>query len=39
VVGHYELEDGELRREACPANEPSGPSPGLLSAMTAASSD
>jgi hypothetical protein len=38
-VGHYELQDGELRREACPADEPSGPSPGLLSAMTAHSSD
>jgi hypothetical protein len=39
AVGHYELQDGELRREACPADEPSGPSPGLLSAMTADSSD
>lgn len=39
AVGHYELQDGELRREACPADEPSSPSPGLLSAMTADSSD
>jgi quercetin dioxygenase-like cupin family protein len=39
AVGHYELKDGELRREACPSDEPSGPSPGLLSAMTATSSD
>jgi hypothetical protein len=39
AVGHYELTDGQLRREACPADEPSGPSPGLLSAMTAGSSD
>jgi Cysteine dioxygenase type I len=38
-VGHYELEDGALRREACPPDEPSSPSPGLLSAMTADSSD
>jgi hypothetical protein len=38
AVGHYELEDGALRREACPSDEPSGPSPGLLSAMTADSS-
>jgi hypothetical protein len=34
AVGHYELADGELRREPRPADEPSGPSPGLLSAMT-----
>jgi hypothetical protein len=39
AVGHYELQAGELRREACPADEPSGPSPELLSAMTADSSD
>jgi hypothetical protein len=39
AVGHYELQDGELRREARPADEPSGPSPGLLSAMTADPSD
>jgi hypothetical protein len=39
AVGHYELRDGELRREACPADEPSGPSPELLSATTAESSD
>jgi Cysteine dioxygenase type I len=35
AVGHYEIEDGELRREAFPADEPSSPSPALLSAMTA----
>jgi hypothetical protein len=39
AVGHYELEDGALRREACPSDEPSSPSPGLLSAVTADSSD
>jgi len=39
AVGHYELEDGELRREACPSDEPSSPSPGLLAAMTTDSSD
>jgi hypothetical protein len=39
AVGHYELKDGALRREACPADEPSGPSPALLSAMTPGSSN
>jgi len=39
AVGHYELEDGELRRVACPADEPSGPSPRLLSALTAESGE
>jgi hypothetical protein len=39
AVGHYELKDGELRREACPADEPSGPSPALLSAMTPGSNN
>ena len=39
AVGHYELKEGELRREACPADEPSGPSPALLSAMTPGSNN
>ena len=39
AVGHYELRDGELRREACPSDQPSGPSPALLAAMTAGPSD
>jgi Cysteine dioxygenase type I len=39
AVGQYELHDGELRREACPSEEPSKPSPRLLGAMTPESSD
>jgi hypothetical protein len=39
AVGHYELEDGELRRLPCPPDEPSAPSPGLLSAVTAVTGD
>jgi hypothetical protein len=37
AIGHYELQDGELRRQAGRSDEPSSPSPGLLSAITAAS--
>jgi hypothetical protein len=33
AIGHYDLHEGELRRQACPADEPSTPSPGLLSAI------
>jgi hypothetical protein len=29
-IGHYELEDGELRRQPLPPDEPSPPSPHLL---------
>jgi Cysteine dioxygenase type I len=39
AVGHYELQDGELRREAFPADEPSSPSPALLTAVAADSRD
>ncbi len=39
AVGHYELDGGELRREACPSDEPSSPSPVLLSAMIVDSSN
>lgn len=35
AVGHYETDDGELRRRPCPPDEPSGPSPRLLSALSA----
>jgi hypothetical protein len=38
AVGHCELEDGALRRDACRSDEPSSPSPGLLSAMAGDSS-
>jgi hypothetical protein len=32
-VGHYDLNDGELRRQPGPPDEPSGPSPRLLCAV------
>ena len=35
ALGHYELEDGELQRRSGPPDEPSGPSPRLLSAVSA----
>jgi hypothetical protein len=35
AVGHYEIEDGELRRQPGLADEPTGPSPRLLSAVKA----
>ena len=34
-IGHYELEDGELRREPTPPDEPSAASPALLSLLEA----
>jgi hypothetical protein len=34
-IGHYELEDGELRRQPTPPDEPSRPSPQLLAATGA----
>jgi hypothetical protein len=33
ALGHYELEDGELRRHPGPPDEPSSASPGLLAAL------
>jgi Cysteine dioxygenase type I len=38
AVGHYEIDDGELNRRPGPPEEPSSPSPRLLSALTANSS-
>jgi len=35
AVGHYEIDDRELRRQPSVPDEPSGPSPRLLSAVTA----
>jgi hypothetical protein len=32
-IGHYELEDGQLRRTPAPPDAPSGPSPALLEAL------
>jgi hypothetical protein len=32
-IGHYDLEDGELRRQPSPPDEPSPPSPALLAAV------
>jgi hypothetical protein len=34
ALGHYEIEDGELRRRPGSPDEPSGPSPALVSALT-----
>jgi hypothetical protein len=34
-IGHYEVDDGELRRQPCAPDEPSAASPGLLSALNA----
>jgi hypothetical protein len=35
AIGHYEIEDGELRRRPGPPDEPSAASPRLLTALTA----
>ena len=32
-IGHYDIEEGELRRSSGPADEPSAPSPGLNQAL------
>jgi hypothetical protein len=34
-IGHYDIVDGELRREPCPPDEPSAPSASLLDAVAA----
>src|SRR5262249_22556147 len=34
-IGHYELDDGELRRRGTPPDEPSSPSPELLTSLRA----
>ena len=34
-IGHYEIEDGELRRRPTPPDEPSSPSPALLASLEA----
>jgi Cysteine dioxygenase type I len=34
-IGHYEIEDGELRRSPGPADQPSSSSPQLLTALSA----
>jgi hypothetical protein len=39
AIGHYELEDGELRRRPCPPDEPSDPSPALLLSLETNSAD
>jgi Cysteine dioxygenase type I len=33
AIGHYDVEDGELRRTACPADEPTPPSAALSAAL------
>ena len=39
AIGHYEIDDGELRRQPVPPNEPSAPSPALLARLDALTSE